>query len=44
MTSGFFFKFNRVGAWILMLFLVTPALISIPVSLTPKRFLSMPKG
>ena len=28
----------------LLLFLVTPALIAIPVALTPKRFLSMPKG
>ena len=35
---------NRFSAWILLLFLVTPALIAIPVSLTPKRFLSMPKG
>ncbi|MEP1748346.1 MAG: ABC transporter permease, partial [Ascidiaceihabitans sp.] len=44
MTSGLFTKFNRAGAWVLLLFLVTPALIAIPVSLTPKRFLSMPKG
>lgn len=43
-ASGFFSLFNRVGAWVLLLFLVTPALIAIPVSLTPKRFLSMPKG
>ncbi|WP_299356839.1 ABC transporter permease [uncultured Shimia sp.] len=43
MKTGFFSLFNRAGAWILLLFLVTPALIAIPVSLTPKRFLSMPK-
>jgi putative spermidine/putrescine transport system permease protein len=36
--------FNRTGAWVLLMFLVLPALIAIPVSLTPKRFLSMPKG
>ncbi len=33
---------NRVGAWALLLFLVLPALIAIPVSLTPKRFLTIP--
>ncbi len=44
MRSGLFARFNRVGAWILLLFLVTPALVAIPVSLTPKRFLSMPGG
>ncbi len=43
MKPGFLSHFNRVGAWVLLLFLVTPALIAIPVSLTPKRFLSMPK-
>ena len=32
------------GAWILLGFLLLPALIAIPVSLTPKRFLSMPDG
>jgi len=42
--TSLFSLFNRVGAWVLLLFLVTPALIAIPVSLTPKRFLSMPKG
>ncbi len=36
--------FNRTGAWVILMFLVLPALIAIPVSLTPKRFLSMPKG
>ncbi|MCB2159423.1 MAG: ABC transporter permease [Rhodobacteraceae bacterium] len=35
---------NRYGAWLILLFLVAPALIAIPVSLTPKSFLSMPKG
>lgn len=44
MKPGLFAQFNRFGAWVLLLFLVTPALIAIPVSLTPKRFLSMPKG
>jgi hypothetical protein len=44
MRPGLFSLFNRVGAWVLLLFLVTPALIAIPVSLTPKRFLSMPGG
>jgi putative spermidine/putrescine transport system permease protein len=44
MKVGLFNLFNRVGAWILLLFLVTPALIAIPVSMTPKRFLSMPSG
>jgi putative spermidine/putrescine transport system permease protein len=44
MRPGLFARFNRVGAWILLLFLVTPALVAIPVSLTPKRFLSMPGG
>ncbi|MEQ9673311.1 MAG: ABC transporter permease [Roseovarius indicus] len=44
MKPGLFAKLNRVGAWLALLFLVLPALIAIPVSLTPKRFLSMPKG
>jgi len=44
MKPGLLAQFNRVGAWVLLLFLVLPALIAIPVSLTPKRFLSMPKG
>ncbi|MCT8328207.1 ABC transporter permease [Albidovulum sediminis] len=35
---------NRYGAWLILLFLVAPALVAIPVSLTPKGFLSMPKG
>lgn len=34
----------RSGAWIFLLFLVLPALIAVPISLTPKRFLSFPKG
>lgn len=44
MRPGLFARFNRVGAWMVLVFLVAPALIAIPVSLTPKRFLSMPKG
>ena len=44
MKPGLFARLNRVGAWLLLLFLVLPALVAIPVSLTPKRFLSMPKG
>lgn len=44
MKPGLFARFNRVGAWAALIFLVVPALIAIPVSLTPKRFLSMPKG
>ncbi|MDX1786025.1 ABC transporter permease [Roseovarius sp. ZX-A-9] len=44
MKPGLFARLNRVGAWMALLFLVLPALIAIPVSLTPKRFLSMPKG
>jgi len=44
MKPSFLALFNRVGAWVLLLFLVLPALVAIPVSLTPKRFLSMPKG
>ena len=35
---------NRYFAWLLLLFLVAPALIAIPVSLTPRSFLSMPDG
>ena len=44
MKPGLLAKLNRVGAWVALIFLVAPALIAIPVSLTPKRFLSMPKG
>ncbi len=44
MKPGLFARFNQVGAWVVLAFLVAPALIAIPVSLTPKRFLSMPKG
>lgn len=35
---------NRYFAWLVLLFLVAPALIAIPVSLTPRSFLSMPDG
>ena len=34
----------RTLAWIALAFLVLPALVSLPVSLTPKRYLSMPEG
>ncbi|MCV2871992.1 ABC transporter permease [Defluviimonas sp. WL0050] len=44
MRRNFSETLNRYWAWLLLLFLVAPALIAIPVSLTPKRFLSMPKG
>lgn len=32
----------RWGAWAALMFLALPALVALPVSLTPKRFLSMP--
>jgi putative spermidine/putrescine transport system permease protein len=32
------------GAWALLGFLVLPALVALPVSLTPKRYLSLPDG
>ena len=35
-------KTLRWGAWAALMFLVLPALVALPVSLTPKRFLSMP--
>ncbi|MEQ9258679.1 MAG: ABC transporter permease [Roseovarius sp.] len=44
MKPGLLARLNSVGAWLALLFLVLPALIAIPVSLTPKRFLSMPEG
>jgi putative spermidine/putrescine transport system permease protein len=44
MKRSFAALFNQTGAWILLFFLVLPALIAIPVSLTPKRFLALPKG
>ncbi len=34
----------RLAAWSLLLFLALPALIALPVSLTPKRYLSLPSG
>jgi len=37
-------RLNHKAAWVLLFFLVAPVLIALPVSLTPKRFLSMPKG
>lgn len=44
MRPGLLSRLNRAAAWAALLFLVLPALIAIPVSLTPKRFLSMPEG
>ncbi len=44
MTSPLFRFINRFAAWLVLLFLVAPALVAIPVSLTPKNFLSMPDG
>lgn len=44
MKPGLLSRLNSAWAWVLLLFLVAPALIAIPVSLTPKRFLSMPNG
>ena len=44
MRKGLAEALNRYWAWLLLLFLVAPALIALPVSLTPKGFLSMPKG
>lgn len=35
-------RVNRIAAWAILLFLVLPALVAIPVSLTPKRFLAIP--
>ena len=44
MTGNASATIRRATAWFVLLFLVAPALVSIPVSLTPKRFLSMPDG
>jgi putative spermidine/putrescine transport system permease protein len=44
MRPGLGTRVNLVVAWGLLLFLVLPALVAIPVSLTPRRFLSMPQG
>ncbi len=35
-------RLTLTGAWIFLAFLILPALVAIPVSLTPKRFLSFP--
>jgi len=40
--TGLSARFNYGLAWVLLLLLVAPALVAIPVSLTPKRFLSFP--
>ena len=37
-------RLNAALAWVLLVFLVAPALVAIPVSLTPERFLSFPSG
>lgn len=42
MKPGIFARINRIWAGLLLLFLVAPVLVAIPVSLTSKRFLSMP--
>jgi putative spermidine/putrescine transport system permease protein len=44
MTGNASGTIRPAAAWLVLLFLVAPALVSIPVSLTPKRFLSMPDG
>lgn len=35
-------RLNRITAWCLLIFLVAPALIAVPVSLTSKNYLSLP--
>ncbi|MGE0213058.1 MAG: ABC transporter permease [Parvibaculaceae bacterium] len=35
---------RRVATWAILLYLVVPALVAIPVSFTPEKFLSMPQG
>ncbi|QOF75074.1 ABC transporter permease (plasmid) [Aminobacter sp. SR38] len=42
MKQSAMYQLLRTGAWISLLFLVLPALVAIPISLTPKRFLSFP--
>ncbi len=37
-------RLNMAVAWVLLVFLVAPALVAVPVSLTPKTFLSFPTG
>lgn len=44
MTGAGAHYIRRAGTWLVLIFLVAPALVAIPVSLTPKRFLSMPDG
>ena len=43
-NSFFSFRSLLIVAWIMCGILVLPALVAIPVSLTPKRFLSLPSG
>lgn len=42
MKPGLTARLNLGLAWVLLVLLVAPALVAIPVSLTPKRFLSFP--
>ncbi|MDM7931557.1 ABC transporter permease [Tabrizicola sp.] len=42
MKTGLAARFNSGLAWLLLVLLVAPALVAIPVSLTPRRFLSFP--
>ncbi len=44
MTTAASSIMRRTATWMILIFLVAPALVAIPVSLTPKRFLSMPDG
>jgi len=43
MNTSIMQRLVRAGAWLFLAFLVLPALIAIPVSLTPKRYLSFPE-
>ncbi|MFO1059933.1 MAG: ABC transporter permease [Dongiaceae bacterium] len=43
-TRGRFWGLLVAGAWLVVLFLALPALVAVPVSLTPKRYLSLPEG
>jgi putative spermidine/putrescine transport system permease protein len=38
------FAAAKTAAWLILLFLVLPMFIVVPVSLTPKRYLSLPQG
>jgi putative spermidine/putrescine transport system permease protein len=45
MSEGYGWRFKIVlaGAWIVLLFLLVPIFVSAPISLTPDRFLTLPK-